>query len=585
MIRKPTCVLLAFLFAFLLLPDLSAGASSFQSTCPASFRMEGTVNTEGILLLVTPGSTADAVRLARGDTLEVTGTDGDRYTAVLGGQAGTVRAGYINLSGIPDETVPESLSDTLVLENLLPDRIDSPKLSFSGELRAPVPVRSLTLFFWDERSLSLEKTLLLNLREPTDTVSASVLNSAVHLSQLRGGRKTLVVQGNTGSGSYVLARQFFVLRGEAQEPAHITDRCTLSVSEPLLDSALNTVWRPTGSVPSVTVSIPEGADAALLTLEWLTPPDFFTVRITGRDGRVLSEKDYETGFYADSIPLDEQAAAVRITPIGEKCALSTLRVYPSAYAGFAVQRWEPLPDKVDLMLFSAHQDDELLFFGGMIPACTAEGKTVAVTYMTDCGRDRYREALDGLWTAGLTSHPVFLGWRDVLVETESVGMRVWRQRSEDPLRDVVRVIRKYRPDVIATHDFNGEYGHIQHILTAKLVTEAAKLAGDPSYDTGDGLDSWEVKKVYVHLYESGQLVLDWDRTVEEETGMTALMLATEAYDKHRSQLHGYQMERHGVLYDNRLFGLYYSTVGEDTGENGLFENVPEYVDLYIVGET
>ena len=42
------------------------------------------------------------------------------------------------------------------------------------------------------------------------------------------------------------------------------------------------------------------------------------------------------------------------------------------------------------------------FFGGAIPyyACREDAR-MAVLYMADCGRLRVREALNGLWTAGL----------------------------------------------------------------------------------------------------------------------------------------------------------------------------------------
>ena len=67
--------------------------------------------------------------------------------------------------------------------------------------------------------------------------------------------------------------------------------------------------------------------------------------------------------------------------------------------------------------------------------------------------------------------------------------------------------------------------------------------------------------------------MDWDQPLEGETVITPHVLEKEAYDKHRSQQVYGQMEDYGVLYDNRCFGLYYSTIGEDTEKNDLFENI------------
>ena len=590
--RRLLCSLLVLFLLVTLLPGVSAGETAsaglvFKSSCPSGFRLQGKITYQGASFWVMPDSPKNGFRLKLGTVVTVTGISGNRYTAEYEGQAGTVSTESVSLSGVRDDTVPAALCDTLALADRLPFKDEeNNRLVFSGELRAPVSLDSLSIFIWDERQLGLEKVYFTKLKTPSDTVNADFIRLQISLKHLRGGRKTLVIQGNAEGKSMVLYRELFYLRAPQEEPAHVTKQCTISASakKPLLDDKVDSAWKPAGRDTTITVAIPEGLDAALMTLEWKKLPDSFTAVLTGRDGNVLSETVYETGFYLDSIPLTEDVASVKITPMGKGCALSTLRVYPSDYAEHAVQSWKKLPDKVDMMLFSAHQDDELLFFGGMIPYYSAVGKTVAVTYMTNCNRDRYREALDGLWTTGLRYHPVFIGWRDVDIGSPVVGMSVWKQSTPDPQRDIVRVIRKYRPDVIATHDFNGEYGHIQHRLTAELVSKGAVLAADPAYDPDFGQDPWEVKKVYSHLYEKNQIMLDWEQPLEEGTGFTPLMLAAEAYQKHQSQTYYFTMERHGVLYDNHCFGLVHSTVGEDVLKNDIFENVPEFREPYEVAD-
>ncbi len=57
--------------------------------------------------------------------------------------------------------------------------------------------------------------------------------------------------------------------------------------------------------------------------------------------------------------------------------------------------------------------------------------------------------------------------------------------------------------------------------------------------------------------------------------VTPIFLATRAFDKHRSQQGYFTMEQHGTVYDNRKFGLYYTTVGPDVEKNDFFENIPQ----------
>ena len=109
-----------------------------------------------------------------------------------------------------------------------------------------------------------------------------------------------------------------------------------------------------------------------------------------------------------------------------------------------------------------------------------------------------------------------------------------------------------------------------------MAAEAIALAADPNYDpqSVETYGVWQIKKAYVHLYEKNQIRMDWDQVVEEDDPtVTAMFLAKEAYDKHRSQRSAFSMEHHGKLYDNTLFGLYYTAVGPDVEKNDFLENV------------
>ena len=575
--KRKSIILFAFaLFVIFTLPGRARAEYTYSSSCPWSFQATGTITGNISVSMCSDEDYTDNVLLLPGTDVTVTGGRGEYYHVVSPeGKTGFILKKQISLGGTPlKRTAAASLHGTLKAEDPLPVQESRKDLSFSGSMQASVPTDCIFLFLWDERSMSLEGTWFLQMEKPQKVIQGSELNGIINTGRIKAGRKMLVVQGCMDGEPDVLARVFFSVRGHEEEPYHITDQCGAGLPETVTDSNLYTFWEPDYGTPSLTVHLPAGA--ALLTLEWKTPPDSFTCRCADRNGTVLNETVYRTGFFLDSLCLDSGISTVSIIPEG-KCALSTLRVYPEEYAEFAVQKWETLPDKVDLMLFATHQDDELLFFGGMIPYYCSQGKTVAVAYMTDCGRSRYKEALDGLWTTGLKYYPVFIGWMNGQEDLSSSGRATtrnfWTNKTYDPVTDLVRVIRKYRPDVVVTHDFSGEYRNIQHQLTARLIAEAAVLAGDPGYDKDAGIPAWEVRKVYIHLYEENRIYMDWNKPLNDEQAITPLFLATEAFDKHHSQHIYNSMEVHGVRYDNQCFGLYYSSVGEDKKKDDLFENI------------
>ena len=66
---------------------------------------------------------------------------------------------------------------------------------------------------------------------------------------------------------------------------------------------------------------------------------------------------------------------------------------------------------------------------------------------------------------------------------------------DDTTEPLVRLIRATQPDVIATYDDFGGYGHPDHIAAAKIARRAWEVAGDPAWRPAAG-PAWSPKKLY-----------------------------------------------------------------------------------------
>ena len=66
---------------------------------------------------------------------------------------------------------------------------------------------------------------------------------------------------------------------------------------------------------------------------------------------------------------------------------------------------------------------------------------------------------------------------------------------EHPTRELVRVIREFRPHVMTTYDENGGYPHPDHIRCHQVSVAAFEAAADPDQFPDEG-EAWHVLKLY-----------------------------------------------------------------------------------------
>ena len=274
-----------------------------------------------------------------------------------------------------------------------------------------------------------------------------------------------------------------------------------------------------------------------------------------------------------------------------EASVNELRLFGPGAVPDWVQRWEKIPDgQTDLMLFSAHGDDEQLFFTGLLPWYGAElGYRVQVVYFTDhrnLTSARVHEMLNGLWAVGIRDYPVFGAFADYYTFDlqDAYGFYAAQGQPEETLLSFfVENLRRGCPKVAVTHDPNGEYGHGMHQLCADLLKKAVAVSANPEQfpELTAQYGTWDVPKTYLHLYPENTVTMDWDIPLESFDGKTAFQVTRDlGFAAHISQQKDFAWYFRGVQraadipkYSPCFYGLYRSTVGEDREKNDLFENI------------
>lgn len=240
----------------------------------------------------------------------------------------------------------------------------------------------------------------------------------------------------------------------------------------------------------------------------------------------------------------------------------------------AAHNWQPQPQQAALMLVFAHPDDEVLFFRGTIPYYSmVRGLPLVAICMANNDQVSYdlarrAELRNALWTCGMRNEPLFGNFPDdCYAQPLQCTLDSWGL--DNAVRYVTEQIRRYRPEVVLTHDLDGEYGHANHMVTALATVEAYFAASDPARYPEQliELEVWQPLKLYVHLHDENFWVHDWDTPYPELGGRTPQEMAASGLACHESQ------DMDFFEYGGHVFGLYATQVGLDAGSSDFFENI------------
>lgn len=361
----------------------------------------------------------------------------------------------------------------------------------------------------------------------------------------------------------------------------ITARCLVngkaSVGD-IRDGNMRTLWESKlrGGAHQLLIEPTGGECAGGLVIRWRKKPMATRIQVMDKAGEWHTVAQGGGDFLAQYIPLPDIAVPFRvISAESEKQALQIYEITvlsPGRLPDW-VQVWQKPEGKVDLMLLATHPDDELLWFGGLLPTyAQQDGKRVLVVTAACKAHYRKQELLDALWHCGVRLYPVFLGLEDVMTGDRAAVLEAWGKN--ETIQRVAALYCEYQPDVVVLQDTQGEYGHSAHQAFSYVGRRAITLAAGEDAARWRGEHApWRVPKVYIHLWEENQLRLNWETPLSAFGGKTALAVADEALHCHASQTaNGWSMAR-AEEWDNGLFGLYATTVGVDVAKNDLFEHI------------
>ncbi|MDO4852198.1 MAG: PIG-L family deacetylase, partial [Clostridia bacterium] len=365
----------------------------------------------------------------------------------------------------------------------------------------------------------------------------------------------------------------------ASEAENLTKRCTITsdLRSSYLVSRLTDEDTQTNqgikAGQKLNISWTDGIPVRTVWIAFYKTPGPYRICQYDADGALLKEEAETNVFVNRAVFVEEATRTVTLIP---ETTVQISSLY--AYGEGAVPNyhpWEPTPEKLDYLIVAMHPDDDVLFMGALVPMYSVEqGRVGTIFYTASDWRVRKDEAQNGAWMMGLRVYPIFGTFQDIPPRLREQG--AGRFRKADVAKYLVGVLRRYRPEVVFSHDLNGEYGHWQHKELAAAIRMAVPLAADPTYDpaTVEQYGVWEVKKLYLHLYEENPIHLPVTEPLASMDGQTPVQIAEQAFQCHQSQLPSRHAVRNEGIYSMSDFGLAYTTVGLDTaGLNDPFEHI------------
>ena len=285
----------------------------------------------------------------------------------------------------------------------------------------------------------------------------------------------------------------------------------------------------------------------------------------------------------------------------------------------------PLPNaknhQLTLLIVHAHPDDESISTGGVLAKYSDNGVRTVLTYctrgeagdilnpnfvspepgmnITDIRAIELEKAINVLKVKSVN----FLGYRDsgMAGTPENNHPKAFaRADQQEATARLVKIIRRFKPQVVVTYNERGTYLHPDHIMANRITLQAFNDSGDRTYKIEEGLDPWQPSKLYYTAIPMERIRRMYNIIVEkgEEPGFDPEVLGTpeekisavidvrkflsrklEALNCHQSQMNPNsilrrmpeKMREEAMGYEN--FECVYGCSSRNGKETDLFEGV------------
>jgi len=294
-------------------------------------------------------------------------------------------------------------------------------------------------------------------------------------------------------------------------------------------------------------------------------------------------------------PIQQQTAQQLATPTNPK--IRPVRLVQDTGAAGLDQALRKLKTTARLLQTTAHPDDE---DGGMLTyQARGKGATVMLMSMTrgDGGQNKTGsnlfDELGVLRTLELMESTRFYGTDLRFSRVADFGFSKSPDEAfakwgkEVMLEDMVRVIREFRPDVVAcAWSGTPNDGHGHHQAVGIITPEAVKAAADPTRfpdQIKDGLLPWQVKKLYHRASRnSTDYTVRFDAgKVDPDLGTSYAQLGVEGYSHQASQNAQDFLVQPGVSW--RPYKMDMTTLPKTTDADGHEQDFFDGIDTTLPG--
>ncbi len=197
-------------------------------------------------------------------------------------------------------------------------------------------------------------------------------------------------------------------------------------------------------------------------------------------------------------------------------------------------------------MISAHPDDIVIYYGGLIHQLVKDGKDIFVVTVSNGARGSKNSVISEEKLANIRLEEELAGLEYLKIPKENVTCLNYKDGEVESdmklIRDIVKYIRKYKPDIVCTHEPTGIYmpigsqngywvQHRDHRKVAEAVIDAVyPFSRDRSFFPEQANEGLEPHTVFdLLLTEENGVNFKFDYTNDMETKKAAMRL-------HKSQM-------------------------------------------------